>query len=117
MAKFNDHLSDDKVANKGFRDRNPKKIKIKPKEADEMRMIKPPHGSSNIAEMGFRASTGVMHIKFKDKRKDGKLIPGSIYKYTPILPEQWEALLSAPSHGTYLNTHFKDNPNILIKKL
>lgn len=54
--------------------------------------------SSNIASIGYDAQSRVLEVKFKD---------GSIYHYSQVPVSEYEGLMAASSHGSYLSEHIK----------
>lgn len=56
--------------------------------------------SSNIYSVGYEANTSTLEVEFNS---------GSIYRYSRVPEQVYEALMSARSHGTYFNDHVRDN--------
>lgn len=54
--------------------------------------------SSNIASIGYDAASHVLEVEFHN---------GSVYQYYDVPPAVYEALMSAASHGTFLNANIK----------
>jgi KTSC domain-containing protein len=62
-------------------------------------MRRKPVSSSMIASVGYAARTRTLEIEF---------VSGRIYQYLDVERDTYDALLAAPSKGTYFNTHIKD---------
>ena len=58
--------------------------------------------SSNIASIGYESSTLTLEVEFNN---------GSIYQYSNVPSNIHTALMSASSHGTYLNSNIKGRYN------
>ncbi|WP_132833697.1 KTSC domain-containing protein [Sphingomonas sp. PP-CC-3G-468] len=56
--------------------------------------------SSNIASIGYDEPTSLLEVEF---------LNGGIYHYFNVPSFVYEQLISAPSHGIYLNTNIKPN--------
>lgn len=54
--------------------------------------------SSNIQSVGYDSATETLEVEF---------IHGGIYHYTGVPSGEFEALMSAESHGKYLNANIK----------
>ena len=54
--------------------------------------------SSNIAAIGYNETTQTLEVEFKD---------GSVYEYLNVPHPTFDALMAAPSHGTFLNANIK----------
>lgn len=54
--------------------------------------------SSNIASIGYDNMTQVLEVEF---------LNGSIYQYRGVPRQVFEGLMSAPSHGSFLDTFVK----------
>jgi len=54
--------------------------------------------SSNIESIGYSKEESILEVEFHD---------GSIYQYIEVPEYVYEGLMSASSHGTYLNDHVK----------
>lgn len=54
--------------------------------------------SSNIAAIGYDEALQTLEVEFKDS---------AIYQYFNVPLPSYEALMSAPSHGTFLNANIK----------
>jgi len=55
--------------------------------------------SSNVAELGYDSEGQDAYVRF---------LSGSLYKYKGVPQNEFDALLSAPSIGAYLNRNFKN---------
>lgn len=55
--------------------------------------------SSNIRSIGYDPDEKVMHVEF----------PGGVYVYEGVDPEVHEALISAPSIGSYFSRYIRTN--------
>jgi KTSC domain len=62
-------------------------------------MRRKPVSSSMIASVGYAARTRTLEIEF---------LSGRIYQYLDVDRNTYEALLRAPSLGTFFNAHIKD---------
>jgi hypothetical protein len=58
-----------------------------------------PVSSSNLASVGYSASSGTLEIEFKDSR---------VYQYFHVPLSEYAGLLGAESHGKYFHRHIKD---------
>jgi len=58
--------------------------------------------SSNIASIGYDSSTLTLEVEF---------LNGSIYQYSNVPSNIYGALITASSHGTYLNANIKGKYN------
>ena len=54
--------------------------------------------SSNITEVGYDEGSHTLEILFKN---------GRVYQYFSVPIQEFSGLLSAASHGQYLNQHIK----------
>ncbi len=54
--------------------------------------------SSNIADIGYDEDSQTLEVGFKD---------GSVYQYTGVPLNEYEGIMNATSHGTYLNASIK----------
>lgn len=61
-------------------------------------MQRKPVSSSNIAAIGYDPATEVLEVEF---------LNNSVYQYFNVPSVVYEALMSAPSHGVYLNANIK----------
>ena len=62
-------------------------------------MRRKPVSSSMIASVGYAARTKTLEIEF---------LSGRVYQYLHVDRETHDALLKAPSLGTFFNAHIKD---------
>jgi len=62
-------------------------------------MRRKPVSSSMIASVGYAARSKLLEIEF---------LSGRIYQYLEVDRDTYEALLRAPSLGTFFNEHIKD---------
>ncbi len=62
-------------------------------------MLRQRVSSSNIASIGYDSSTLTLEVEFNS---------GSIYQYSNVPVRVYNALMTASSHGTYLNNFIKD---------
>lgn len=58
--------------------------------------------SSNIASIGYDQSLFILEIEF---------LNGEIYQYINVPDNIFQGIMSASSHGTYLNQYIKDRYN------
>lgn len=56
--------------------------------------------SSNIEAIGYDEESGTLEVAFK---------AGTIYQYLNVPNNIYNSLMSASSHGKYLNDHIKDH--------
>lgn len=68
--------------------------------------------SSNIKSVGHNGKD-TLEIEFWGKGNS----QGPVWQYTPVMPEVYAQLMSAPSVGSYFSTKIKSNPNIQDKRL
>lgn len=54
--------------------------------------------SSNIRSIGYDPSTQILEVEFLD---------GSVYQYKNVPQSVYSGLMSAPSHGSYLDRYVK----------
>jgi hypothetical protein len=54
--------------------------------------------SSNIASIGYDAALQILEVEF---------LNGSLYHYLNVPQPEYDALMAAASHGTYLNANIK----------
>lgn len=57
-----------------------------------------PVSSSNLASVGYDASTRTLQIAFHS---------GSLYEYSNVPQHIYNGLMQAPSHGRYFDTYIK----------
>ena len=62
-------------------------------------MQRQPVKSSNIRSLGYDEVSHMLEIEFSS---------GDVYQYFDVPPREYQALMQAPSHGSYLNKHIKD---------
>ena len=65
-------------------------------------MIRQPVKSSNIASIGHDSDTNTLEVAF---------LNGSVYQYSNVPTNIFNALMAASSHGTYLNANIKGTYN------
>lgn len=65
-------------------------------------MERTPVSSSNIRSIGYDPDTSTLEIEFNN---------GRIYQYFAVPQGEFDALMSAGSHGTYLNANIKGKYN------
>lgn len=74
--------------------------------------------SSRIHSLGFDEATGTLAIRFKDRATS---VPTSLYHYSNVTTEDWEALHGAESIGSHFYKHikpFKERfPYVCIEKM
>ncbi len=56
--------------------------------------------SSNIASIGYDSESETLEIEF---------LNGSVYQYFDVPEHVYEGIMSADSHGKYLNANIKGN--------
>lgn len=61
-------------------------------------MNRNPVTSSNIASIGYDDASATLEIEFKN---------GGIYQYFDVSQREYEGLMSADSHGSYLAQNIK----------
>ncbi len=54
--------------------------------------------SSNLASVGYEPTTQTLEVEF---------LNGSIYQYSGVPPSVYSGLMSASSHGSYLDQYVK----------
>jgi hypothetical protein len=62
-------------------------------------MERQPVVSSNIGSIGYDPSSSVLEVEFRS---------GMVYQYFDVPAHVHEALMSAPSHGEFLNANIKN---------
>ena len=75
---------------------------------EETGMVWQPVESSQIAEIGYDASTATLGIRFKP----GKKSPASEYHYANVPVGTHHALITAESVGTYFGQNIKSRPDL-----
>lgn len=65
-------------------------------------------GSSNVAEIGYLASTKTLQVKFQS---------GGIYDYNPVSESTYNELMSAESKGSFLSKNIVWNKSIKTKRV
>lgn len=60
--------------------------------------MRTPVSSSNIASVGYDPDNEVLEVEFNG---------GRVYQYLGVPQSRYEGLMSAASHGTYLERHIK----------
>jgi len=63
-------------------------------------MNRTPVASSNVASVGYDASTLTLEVEFHS---------GSVYQYFDVPEAVFQELVSSESVGTYLNQHIKNS--------
>ena len=63
-------------------------------------MQRTPVSSSNIASIGYDPASEVLEIEF---------VNGAVYQYFEVPGVIYDALMSAPSHGVFLNANVKNH--------
>lgn len=63
-------------------------------------MERTPVSSSNIQSIGYDSDSSILEVEF---------ITGRVYQYSGVPDSEYEGLMNASSHGTYLNAHIKGN--------
>jgi len=61
-------------------------------------MDREPVSSTNLASVGYDASTAVLEVEFNH---------GGVYQYSGVPEEIYQGLLSAGSHGTFFDQFIK----------
>ena len=62
-------------------------------------MERQPVTSSNIASVGYDASSKTLEVEFHS---------GSLYEYFGVPKEIYDGLMKAESHGSYFHRHIRD---------
>ena len=62
-------------------------------------MDRTPVSSSNIRSVGYDADSNVLEIEFNN---------GTVYQYTNVPQSEYDGLVSAASHGSYLHANIKN---------
>jgi hypothetical protein len=65
-----------------------------------------PCESSQISATGYDAVSKKMRIQFKDRNGN----PGSVYDYDNVEARVYDAMISAPSIGSFFSSEIKKNP-------
>jgi hypothetical protein len=64
-----------------------------------------PVDSSNVRSVGHDPETNRLHVEFKN---------GSVYEYNGVPAHEHQALVNAPSVGSYLHQHIKGYGGVRI---
>lgn len=67
-------------------------------------MHRTPVKSSNVRSVGYDEATRQLHVEFS--AKDARM-PGRVYEYAGVSPDEHRALMSAQSIGTHFAAHIK----------
>ena len=67
-------------------------------------MERKPVRSGSVRSVGYDAAARLLHVEFN--AKDARM-PGRVYEYANVDPEQHRALLEAPSVGSHFARHIK----------
>ena len=59
--------------------------------------------SSQLVARGYDPETSTMYIQFHGKNG----LPGAVYSYANVTPEQYDVFVKSPSLGSHFHTHFK----------
>lgn len=62
-------------------------------------MDRTPVSSSNIRSIGYDPDSSTLEIEFNN---------GTVYQYGGVPQAEYDALMSAGSHGTYFNANIKN---------
>ncbi len=62
------------------------------------KMERSPVTSSNIQSIGYDPESSILEVEFND---------GSVYQYFAVPETEYEGLMNASSHGTYLHANIK----------
>ena len=62
-------------------------------------MKRQPVESSNLASVGYDASTRTLEIEFNS---------GRVYQYFNVPPDEYQGLMNADSHGSYFYHNIRD---------
>jgi uncharacterized protein len=54
--------------------------------------------SSNVHAIGYDPTSSILEVEFTN---------GSVYQYFDVPDHEFDGLMNAGSHGTYLNAHIK----------
>jgi len=63
-----------------------------------------PIKSSQLLSIGYDPSTQTLEIEFRPSRADGA---SSVYQYSDVRPEVWDAFHRADSQGSFFYKHIK----------
>ena len=61
-------------------------------------MERTPVTSSNIQSIGYDSESSILEVEFNN---------GRVYQYSGVPESEYEGLMNASSHGTYLNANIK----------
>lgn len=67
-------------------------------------MNRTPVDSSNLASVGYDASSEILEVEFKH---------GGIYQYSDVPEDVYEELMSASSHGIYFSANIRNDFNYI----
>ncbi|MBU7037634.1 MAG: KTSC domain-containing protein [Theionarchaea archaeon] len=62
-------------------------------------MIRKPVSSSNLRSVGYDSESRILEVEFQG---------GGIYQYFDVPESTYDALMSAPSHGSYFHRHVRN---------
>lgn len=62
-------------------------------------MIRQPVSSSNIRSIGYDEGSQTLEVEFNS---------GGVYEYLGVPADEYDALMNAPSAGSYLHARIKD---------
>ncbi len=67
-------------------------------------MERQPVRSGNVRSVGYDSAARILHVEFN--AKDARM-PGRVYEYKGVAPEQHQALITAQSVGAHFAQHIK----------
>ena len=67
-------------------------------------MERQPVRSGNVRSVGYDSAARILHVEFN--AKDARM-PGRVYEYEGVDPEQHRALVEATSVGSHFSRHIK----------
>ena len=62
-------------------------------------MNRTPVSSSNVASVGYDVSSSTLEVEF---------LSGAVYQYFNVPEFEWQSLMQASSHGTYLSANIRE---------
>jgi hypothetical protein len=62
--------------------------------------------SSNVKSVGYDPGAEILEVQF---------ISGGIYRYSGVCPEKYEALMAAPSVGSFIQRHIKQHACVRVE--
>ena len=76
-----------------------------------------PCESSQIHAHGYDPTTQTLALQFKRKGEHGERIGGSIYHYSNVPADVYQAFVAAESKGRYFGANIKGNADFTYRKI